>query len=113
MSKRRNQAEELTRAANQITDAVKELTAVMGMFLEHQQAPEYWQRRPNKQLESVWVGMPEEEAVNLALSTAHEVRESMGRGIEVESEEKHPTPSTEDVRKRREDRRKRESEDRS
>ncbi len=53
-------------------------------------------------------GVPEEEAARIALVVTHEVREEMGRGLE--SEERLPAPSPEEVRKRREERRKREDE---
>lgn len=111
----RNQAEELSRAANRITDAVKDLTAVISDFLEHQQDVEHrWQRpaRPNKLQEPYWGGLPEGVAVEMALRVVHEVREEMERGLETD-EERLPAPSPEEVRKRREERRKREAEDRS
>ena len=57
-------------------------------------------------------GLPEDEAVRIALAVTHEAREKMGRGLD--REERMPAPSPEEVRKRREERRKREdAEDRS
>lgn len=53
-------------------------------------------------------GLSDEGAAHIALSVTHEVRKEMGRGRE--NEERLPAPSPEEVRKRREERRKREDE---
>lgn len=49
-------------------------------------------------------GLPEEKAIEIALAATHEVREEMGRGRD--REERLPAPSPEEVRRRREELRK-------
>ena len=53
-------------------------------------------------------GLPEDEAVRIALAATHAAREGMGRGLE--PEDRLPAPSPKEVRKRREERRMREAE---
>lgn len=53
-------------------------------------------------------GLPEDEAVRIALAATHAAREEMGRGLE--PEDRLPAPSPEEVRQRREERRMREAE---
>lgn len=112
MSKR-NQAEELSRAANHTTDVVRKLTGVMSDFLELQQGLERRQRLewPDERREPHREGLPEELTLELALRTVDEVRDEMGRAME--NRQRRPAPSSEEVLKRREDRRKREAEDHS
>ena len=52
--------------------------------------------------------VPEEEAARIALAVTHEVRKEMGRGLDLE--ERLPAPSPEEVRKKREERLRRENE---
>lgn len=117
---KRNQAEEITRAADRITDAVQELTSTLNRFLDLQEHSRRRFEEHQRQGEVPWSSesvvehkhprreLPEEEAVDLALAATHAAREEMGRGLD--REEKLPAPSPEEVRKRREERRMREAE---
>jgi hypothetical protein len=86
----RNQAEEISRAADRITEAVRELTFALNRFLEHQERyveaehnRDRWQyyRRPGELLLG-FLGageLPDEEAGKLAQDTVHRARTELGR----------------------------------
>lgn len=115
---KRDQAEEISRAADRFAESAQELTATLNRLLEFQENAWDRLRESGQRSEGLYSlivpddpkppssGLPEEEAVRVALMVTHEVREEMGRGIE--PEERLPAPPPEEVRKRREERRKRE-----
>lgn len=99
----RNQAEEMTRAADRFAESARELAGSLDRFLEFHQATIGGEtyvlteevRRQRRE------SLSEEEAVELALRAVEEVREEKAQTAEWEQEERLPTPSPEEVRKRR------------
>lgn len=115
----RNQAEKMSQAADRITEAVQEFTSTINRFLEYQRELDRrreahegyaWSSGRSEPDSGPLPGLPDKEAVAFALKASQEVREEMGRGLDPES--KRPTPSPEEVRTKREERRKREAEER-
>ncbi len=107
-----NQAQEMARAADKFTEAAHELTGALNRFLDFQQSLE------GRREHYGWRGDPwaprrgtlsEEESVALALRAVQEAREENPQGLDSGDEGRLPTPSPDEVRKRREDRRRREA----
>jgi hypothetical protein len=93
------QTEQMTRAAKEVTEAVKELRTTIERLAELQRLG----------------GLPEAEAVRLSQEGVREVRKELGRERELASPgleaERRPKPTLEEVReweRRREERRRRE-----
>lgn len=108
MRRRRQEVEEFTRAADQFTEAARELSSSLDRFLEYQQERDLWEYRQQGE-EPAHEGLPEEVAVNIALEAVRETREAMTSGRE--NEHRLPPPAHEEVEKwerRREERRQRE-----
>lgn len=109
MRRRRQEVEEFTRAADQFTEAAKELSSSLNRFLEYQQERddlwEYGQRGE----EPLHEGLPEEVAANIAVEAVRETRKAMASGREKEQRFPPPTPEeVEEWERRREERRHRE-----
>ena len=108
----RNEAEEIRRAADQITEAVRELSSTLNRFVEYQEhrggAEDFgwwtesgYRRRGELVLGFVGSGgLPEKEAMILALELK---RRDEGSPARIAAEASDPTP--EQVRGRRESRR--------
>lgn len=108
----RNQAEEMTRAADKFAEAARDLAGSLDRFLEFHQATMggetyVW---TEKRRELRREPLSDEDAVALALRAEREVRKEKAQSVDWEQEERHPTPTPEDVRRRQEDRRGREAE---
>jgi hypothetical protein len=83
----RNQAEEITRAADRITEAVRELTYAVNKLAEYEQLWLYWPpgRRPP------FKGLSEEDATALSLAAVHRAREEIERKVDA------PAPSQDEI----------------
>ena len=120
---KRDQAEEISRAADRFAESAQELTATLNRLLEFQERA--WDQLEGSGLRSEGLlslvhsgeypnrgGLSEAEAVQFALAVDRDVRREWSPPSE--REERLPAPSSEEVRKRREERRRREdAEDRS
>jgi hypothetical protein len=100
----RNQAEELSRSADRITEAVRELTWTLNRFLEYQQTGRV---RGETLLSFLGAGgINDQKAIGLAQALKHHGPETSL----LVTEDRDPSPDQ--VRKRREVRRAREQEER-
>lgn len=108
MRRRRQEVEEFTRAADQFTEAAKELSYSLDRFVEYQQERDLREYRQRGE-ELRHQGLPEEVAANIALEEVRETRKVMASGRE--KEQRFPPPASEEVEeweRRREERRQRE-----
>ena len=108
MRRRRQEVEEFTRAADQFTEAARELSSSLHRFLEYQQERDLREYRQRGE-EASHEGLPEEVAASIAVEAVRETRKAMASGRE--KEQRFPPPRPEEVEeweRRREDRRKRE-----
>lgn len=108
MRRRRQEVEEFTRAADQFTEAAKELSSSLDRFVEYQQERDLREYRQRGE-ESSHEGLPEKVAANIALEAVRETRKAMASGREKEQRFPPPTPEeVEEWERRREERRQRE-----
>lgn len=94
----KKQTEEMSRAARDITEAVRELRVSVEKLAEFQRS-------------GVSGGLPEEEADRVAMEAVREVRSEIAHEREAAGEERLPPPTSEEVREweqQREERRRRE-----
>lgn len=105
---KRNQAEEMIRAADRFAEAARELTLALNRFLEYQGGEYGETHNRGERLPGDWLGaggLSDEEAGKLAHEAVHQARRELGRTGAL------PVPGSDEINtweQRREERRRRE-----